>query len=759
MDSLRSRQPRSAMRLTVALILTLVALAGPSTSDAASGSWSSVGLGGTAINAITVDPTNASILFAGSAGAGVFRSTDKAATFAAANSGLADLFVNDLVVSPINPSVVLAGTGQGAAIGEPTNGVYRSTNRGANWTRVTGGFIAAFAIDPENPQTVYAGGAPAIQKSTDGGATWKMSFPANSDIANTDIRGVAVNPQNASVLLAVGTTEGGTGRVFRSTDAGATWSLVLSGLAPTFDVIFQSATVAFFGNQIGIFRSTDAGLTWVRVATSLGNVPIADLLVDPLNPSRVFAGSSSQGVFQTTDGVNWTALDSTLANRSVRGLGIDRVTPETLYAGTNSGIFAFTFAAPPPPPAARSTWFFAEGSSQPPFETWFLIENPGSVATTVTFTFQLQGDGITTRQFVVGPTSRFSLFTNLVIPNQAFSTRIDADQPVFAERAMFVSFDGSDVTGIRSPSRLWLFGEGSTQPPFQTWLLLQNPNDQPASATITYRRENGTTATQGLVLSPNSRTSVFVNQVLPNTAFSTQVTSDRDIVVERSLFRFPGNAAVADSGANAAATSWFFAEGGRTEHGLSADTFLLVQNPNSFGVQYTITLFDTAGNVQTSRQAVGPNSRQTIFLNGLTSFTSFGIRVESGAPLIAERSVFFGPEPRGAFGKRGATTLGTVWNLPEGSTAPPFDEVISVLNPNNTSVTATFTFFLEGGQTVTRQFTIGPTRKFSLNVDTIIPSSAVSTRVTTNGSVVVERTLFLAKLGHLGATSAIGIQP
>ena len=738
--------------LAVALVVFPVAPA-----QAALGAWSQVGLGGVPIGSVAVDPTNASILFAGSLGQGIFRSTNQAQSFSAVNNGLGNLFVNDLAINPANTSVVLAGTGQGAAVGDPGSGIYRTTNRGDSWTMVAEGFVASIAFDPRNPQIVYAGGGPAVQKSTNGGVTWNLSFATNAPIANLDVRGISVNPQNSNIILAAGTTEGGTGQVFRSTDAGANWNLIIGENPPIFDVVFQSGTVAFYAGQNGVFRSTDGGLTWALVTEELGNVTVFRLLVNPVNPSQVFAGTSGRGVVQTNDGLNWSFLDTTLGNAIVRGLDIDRTTPQTLYAGANNGVFAFTFA--PPPFTPTTTWFFGEGSSQPPFDTWFLVQNPTAQTANVRFTFQLQGGGTVSRSFVVGPTSRFSVFSNQVIPNQAFSTRIDADQPVFAERAQFVSFDGTAVTGIHSPSQVWLFGEGSTQNPFHTWLLLQNPNDQTTLATITYLLENGTTQTQGLSLPPLSRTSVFVNQVLPNAAFSTRIQSDLPIVAERSMFRFPGNAATGVSGVNAPATGWFFAEGGLTQQGRAADTWVLIQNPNNFAVNAVITLFDTAGNVQTIERTLPATSRQSFFLNQLTNLSSFGIRVEASAPVIAERSVFLGPEPRAAYATQGASTLSTVWNLAEGSTAPPFTEVVAVLNPNNSSIIANFEFFLEGGQVVTRQFTIGPNRKFSLTVDDIIPNAAVSTRVTTSLPTVVERTLFLAKLGNLGATNTIGIQP
>ena len=147
-----------------------------------------------------------------------------------------------------------------------------------------------------------------------------------------------------------------------------------------------------------------------------------------------------QGVIASDDGTHWRALDGTIGNRNVRALAADLIFPQKLYAGTEDGVWGFTFVPPPPPPSV--VWFYAEGSTQPPFDTWFLLQNPTVQAATATLTFLLEGGGTAAQTVGVPPRSRVSVFANQVLPNQAFSTRISADQPIYAERAMYVSFDG-----------------------------------------------------------------------------------------------------------------------------------------------------------------------------------------------------------------------------------------------------------------------------------------------------------------------------
>ncbi|MDP2661359.1 MAG: hypothetical protein Q8R28_11595 [Dehalococcoidia bacterium] len=74
----------------------------------------------------------------------------------------------------------------------------------------------------------------------------------------------------------------------------------------------------------------------------------------------------------------------------------------------------------------------------------------------------------------------------------------------------------------------------------------------------------------------------------------------------------------------------------------------------------------------------------------------------------------------------GSPTPGATWHLAEGSTAPPFNEVIAIVNPNGQDATATIEFELETVSTITRSFIVQAQSKLSLNIDQILLASAVS---------------------------------
>ncbi|MHB0869116.1 MAG: glycosyl hydrolase family 18 protein, partial [Chloroflexota bacterium] len=144
--------------------------------------------------------------------------------------------------------------------------------------------------------------------------------------------------------------------------------------------------------------------------------------------------------------------------------------------------------------AARNgsrSWYFAEGSTAAPFDSWILLQNPNSMPATARLTFMPEGRPPIVHEVLIGPTSRTSVFANQLVPNAAFSTRIDSSLPLLAERAMYAGFDGHVVTAVTAPSRSWYLAEGATTPPFHTWILLQNPNPIPAYVRVNYLLESG----------------------------------------------------------------------------------------------------------------------------------------------------------------------------------------------------------------------------------------------------------------------------
>lgn len=309
--------------------------------------WQHFGLTGVPIQAITIDPTDPSIVFSASRGQGVFRSTDSGRTWRPQNQGLQNLFVNSIAIDPQDHTRVFAGTGQGALLGDSGAGIYRSTDGGQTWTRVHEMHVEQIVINPQNPSEIYAVGGPPVLKSNDGGAVWAPAFVQGDATANLTITSLAISPTDPKVLLISGVTEGGSGSILRSSSSGAPWEVVLnSGIKFVNDVTFApgNGQIAYAGNGDGVWKSTDSGATWHRITESLGSLTALHVLVNPLSDNIIYVAAAEKGVYRSIDaGATWRGLSDGLEGERVRTLSI-RISPEVLFAGTDNGVWIFVIA-------------------------------------------------------------------------------------------------------------------------------------------------------------------------------------------------------------------------------------------------------------------------------------------------------------------------------------------------------------------------------------------------------------------------------
>ncbi len=200
------------------------------------------------------------------------------------------------------------------------------------WSQIgpDGGAVNSVAVDPVSTSTVYAGTYGGAFKSTDAGAHWSLT-----GLGETWVDTLAVDPQTPSTLYAVGWD------VFKSTDSGGTWRTTGIGSVFSLAVDPSTPTTLFAGSRFGdpvnggVYKSTDAGGTWnVSFHSSNGAGAVA---IDPVTPSTVYAVSvyaSSAGIIKTTDGGATWALISTLYPYS---LAIDPDNTAIVYAGGPGG--------------------------------------------------------------------------------------------------------------------------------------------------------------------------------------------------------------------------------------------------------------------------------------------------------------------------------------------------------------------------------------------------------------------------------------
>jgi len=395
-------------------------------------------------------------------------------------------------------------------------------------------------------------------------------------------------------------------------------------------------------------------------------------------------------------------------------------------------------------------WYLAEGATAPPFETWLLLFNPNGEPAQATITLRSDSGKEVRHTEQIAPGSRASVFVNRLMPNAAFSAEVTADRAIAVERAMYFNQDGHASAAVASPSRTWYLPEGFTSGPstgsgqaVDTWLLLYNPNPTAARATVTFLRESGQPVTTAVNVPGRSRHSLRANGLVTG-AFSTQVTSDQPIVAERSTYfdRF-GHGSM---GSAILASRWHFADAGTTD-----DTWVLLLNPQDQPVDAALTFADEQGNETKRAFGLRPRSRTTVHVNDLLPRgRAYALTVDAGAPIAAERAVYTA-EGGGASGM-GAPAPSLRWLLPEGSTASPFREVVTLYNPGSSQASVQLTL-ASSGSTTPLSVVVAPRSRRAVDLSASAPGRHLALRLVSDMPVVIERRMSWNR----GVTVQLGI--
>jgi photosystem II stability/assembly factor-like uncharacterized protein len=271
--------------------------------------------------AFAVHPKDKSTYFVGAASGGVWKTVNAGVSFTPVFDGEGSYSIGTVVIDAKNPNVVWVGTGENNSQRSVSygDGVYRSDDGGKSWKNMglkKSEHIARIAIDPRDSNTVYVaaqgplwgpGGDRGLYKTTDGGKSWKAVLTISE---NTGVTDVAMDPRNPDVLLAAAyqrrrhvwtLIDGGPeSALYKSTDAGATWNKLTSGLPSTDlgriglavspvnpEVVY--ASIESIDKKGGIFRSNDFGATWERRSDHDDQAQYyAHIVPDPKNVDRIY---------------------------------------------------------------------------------------------------------------------------------------------------------------------------------------------------------------------------------------------------------------------------------------------------------------------------------------------------------------------------------------------------------------------------------------------------------------------------------------
>jgi photosystem II stability/assembly factor-like uncharacterized protein len=186
-----------------------------------------------------------------------------------------------------------------------------------------------------------------FERSPDGGQTWAVTTLPVGVFQGVDL---GINPTNTSLLLAavVGGDPGFGAKpeaLYRSLDAGASWTLVAGLASPVYSVRFDphESSVAYALVAGGFYKSTDGGVTFAVVSSSLTNGD--RLVVSPTQSGRFFAISGNGVVASSDGGVTWSPLGTGLPLQGIYDLTINPAGTR-LYAASTAGVFVFDLADP-----------------------------------------------------------------------------------------------------------------------------------------------------------------------------------------------------------------------------------------------------------------------------------------------------------------------------------------------------------------------------------------------------------------------------
>ncbi|MCX7880060.1 MAG: glycosyl hydrolase [Ignavibacteria bacterium] len=274
------------------------------------------------ISDIAVNPYNKSEYYVGVASGGVWKTTNSGITFTPIFDNAGSFSIGCLAIDPSNPYIVWVGTGENNSQRSVSwgDGIYKTTNGGKNWENMglkKSEHIGKIIIHPHNSNIVYVasqgplwgpGGDRGLFKTTDGGKTW---FPILTISENTGVTDVVMDPRDPNVLYCASYQRrrhvwtlingGPESAIYKTTDAGATWVKLTSGL-PSGELgriglglspanpDYVYAIIEGNDGKGGIYRSTDRGGSWEkRNSWFSGSAQYYhEVFCDPKNPEKVY---------------------------------------------------------------------------------------------------------------------------------------------------------------------------------------------------------------------------------------------------------------------------------------------------------------------------------------------------------------------------------------------------------------------------------------------------------------------------------------
>ena len=325
------------------------------------------------INDLELHPSNPRILYAGTAGGGVWKSNNGGATF----NPIFDDHIQSIGAVTLDPNdpdnTIYVGTGEtwtrnSVSVGD---GLYKSVDGGINWDKI--GFenserIANVIVNPNNSDEIFVGvlgglwsdsDERGVYKSEDGGKTWTQIL---YDGPSTGCADLAMDPTNSNILYAsmwefrrTGwsfNSGGEKSALYKSVDGGITWNKIHNGfpegklgrlaiaIAPSSPNILYTVIEAEKQEQKGLYKSLDGGDSWTQSNNDFGITVrpfyFSRIVVDPTNPDVILKAGLSGSI--SRDGGE-TFKDLGVMHSDIHDLAFNIEDSDNIYAGTDGGVY------------------------------------------------------------------------------------------------------------------------------------------------------------------------------------------------------------------------------------------------------------------------------------------------------------------------------------------------------------------------------------------------------------------------------------
>ena len=322
-----------------------------------------VGIGGSqalAGRSIRFRPGNSQELFLGTSSLAVFRSTNGGDTFVQSSEGISELDLFSIDANPLNPDEIAV-----AFQGQNNGGVLSSTDAGTTWLLESAPPTRYSAVGFAPDGTLYAissGPSSVAQEGLyrrENNGSWTPLGPDQGPLYESDLNTMRFSLNNADLILLGGSdfgVAGFEGTIWRSTDAGLSWTKVFESATGTIERVTdleivedgtdQNMVAAWnseSGDNIGgALRSTDNGASWFDSSTGLPAFFRGPrLCASPTNPQTLFVSAwlsfQSGGLFRTTDsGISWASTGWT-GNQTVGDVACHPIDDQMLFVTQLSG--------------------------------------------------------------------------------------------------------------------------------------------------------------------------------------------------------------------------------------------------------------------------------------------------------------------------------------------------------------------------------------------------------------------------------------